>query len=106
MTVVVYFYRKSKKISNDQELIQSDPISCPQNQKEIKNYFEILGYIPGLLNGLEYLRRTGDFSLFMPYANNKGADQPAHPRSLISAFVFRCQDSKIPLHAIAEISSL
>ena len=24
----------------------------------------------------------------MPYANNKGADQPAHPRSLISAFVF------------------
>ena len=25
--------RKSKKISNDQELIQSDPISCPQNQK-------------------------------------------------------------------------
>ena len=25
--------RQSKKISNDQELIQSDPISCPQNQK-------------------------------------------------------------------------
>ena len=24
----------------------------------------------------------------MPYVNNKGADQPAHPRSLISAFVF------------------
>ena len=24
---------KSKKISNNQELIQSDPISCPQNQK-------------------------------------------------------------------------
>ena len=24
------------------------------------------------------------------YANNKGADQPAHPRSLISAFVVRC----------------
>ena len=23
----------SKKISNDQELIQSDPTSCPQNQK-------------------------------------------------------------------------
>ena len=27
------YYFKSKKISNDQELIQSDPISCPQNQK-------------------------------------------------------------------------
>ena len=33
--LVLGFYRsmKSKKISNDQELIQSDPISCPQNQK-------------------------------------------------------------------------
>ena len=31
-TIVVYDV-KSKKISNDQELIQSDPISCPQNQK-------------------------------------------------------------------------
>ena len=29
----------------------------------------------------------------MPYANNKGADQPAHPRSLISTFVVRCLDS-------------
>ena len=28
-----YIILKSKKISNDQELIQSDPISCPQNQK-------------------------------------------------------------------------
>ena len=26
-------FMRSKKISNDQELIQSDPISCPQNQK-------------------------------------------------------------------------
>ena len=26
-------WQKSKKISNDQELIQSDPTSCPQNQK-------------------------------------------------------------------------
>ena len=27
------------------------------------------------------------------YANNKGADQSAHPRSLISTFLFRCLDS-------------
>ena len=33
----------------------------------------------------------------MPYANNKGADQPAHPRSLISAFVVRFLDSVISL---------
>ena len=31
----------------------------------------------------------------MPYANNKGADQPAHPRCLISAFVVCCLDSII-----------
>ena len=45
-------------------------------------------------------------NLFMPYANNKGADQPAYPCSLISTFVVRCLDSIIPLLAIAEISSL
>ena len=42
----------------------------------------------------------------MSYANNKGADQPAHPRSLISAFVVRCLDSIIALDSIAEISRL
>ena len=40
------------------------------------------------------------------FANNKGADQPAHPGSLISAFVIRCLDSIIPLVSISEISSL
>ena len=42
----------------------------------------------------------------MSYANNKGADQPAHPRSLISAFVVRWLDSIISLDFIAEISRL
>ena len=42
----------------------------------------------------------------MSYANNKGADQPAHPRSLISAFVVRCLDSIISLDSITEISRL
>ena len=37
---------------------------------------------------------------------HKGADQPAHPRSLISAFVVQCLDSIIPLVSISEISSL
>ena len=32
-TIVNRYCIKSKKISNDQELIQSDPTSCPQNQK-------------------------------------------------------------------------
>ena len=45
-------------------------------------------------------------NLFMLYANNKGADQPAHPRILISTFVVRCLDSIIPLVCISEISSV
>ena len=42
----------------------------------------------------------------MPYANYKGADQPAHPRSLISTFVVQCLDSIMPLVSISEISRL
>ena len=42
----------------------------------------------------------------MPYANNKGADQPAHPRSLNSNFVVRCLDSIMSLVSISKIASL
>ena len=41
----------------------------------------------------------------LPYVN-KDADQPAHPHSLISAFVIHCLDSIIPLVSIPKISSL
>ena len=43
-------------------------------------------------------------NLFMPYANNKGTDQPAHLCSLISTFVVRCLDSIIPVLAKSKIS--
>ena len=39
----------------------------------------------------------------MQYANNKGADQPAHPRSLISTFFVRCLDSIIHILAKSKI---
>ena len=42
----------------------------------------------------------------MSYTNNKGADQPVHPCSLISAFVVRSLDSIISLDSTAEISRL
>ena len=42
----------------------------------------------------------------MQYANNKGADQPAHPRNLISAFCFRCLHSIISVVAIFASSCL
>ena len=42
----------------------------------------------------------------MLYANNKGTDQPAHLRSLISAFVVRCLEGIMSVDSIAEISRL
>ena len=42
----------------------------------------------------------------MSYANNKGADQPAHSRSLISAFVVRNLDSVMSLVSVTKTSSL
>ena len=42
----------------------------------------------------------------MSYANNNGDDQPAHPRSLIGAFVVRCLDSITSLDSVAEVSKL
>ena len=47
-----------------------------------------------------------DKMCLMSYANNKGADQPAHLRSLISAFVVCCLYSIMSLDSIAEISKL
>ena len=38
------------------------------------------------------------------FANNKGADQPAHPRSLISAFAIRFLERNMCTLATGEIS--
>ena len=45
-------------------------------------------------------------NLFLPYANNKGTDQPADPCSLISTFVISCLDTIISLVSIFAISWL
>ena len=56
---------------------------------------------------MKYIIEPGHEKMcLMSYANNKGADQPAHPRSLISAFVVCDLDSTISLNSIAEISRL
>ena len=52
------------------------------------------------------IRDTSCENLFLPFANNKDADLPAHRRSLISIFVIRCLDSIIPPFSVSEISSL
>ena len=46
------------------------------------------------------------YYLFMPYANNKEADQPAHLHSLIDVFIVCCLDSMIPILAKSKISRL
>ena len=56
---------------------------------------------------LSYIIEPGhEKTCLMPYANNKGTDQTAHPRSLISAFVVRCPDSVVPTLAKSKISRL
>ena len=55
---------------------------------------------------LKTIKPGHEKTCLMSYANNKGAEQPAHPRSLISAFVVRCLDSVMSLVSITKISSL
>ena len=40
----------------------------------------------------------------MTYVNNKGADQPARPHSLISYFVVCCLDSTMHVYAKSKVS--
>ena len=70
---------------------------CPS--KTVK--FPSVESVIKLVDGLGHAKMC-----LMPNANTKGADQPAHPRSLISTFIVRCIDSIIPLVSISEISSL
>ena len=42
----------------------------------------------------------------MPYVNNSGTDQPAHPYSLISAFFVHCFESMLPILAKSKFSRL
>ena len=43
------------------EVIVDLVLKCLQHLNLLALHFEILGYIPHLLNGLVYLRRIGDF---------------------------------------------
>ena len=70
---------------------------------QARNYPKIYDRYLLLLNANE---PGHEKTCLMSYANNKGADQAAHPRSLISAFVVRCLDSILSLDSIAEISRL
>ena len=60
---------------------------------------KITDYIDVTING-----RRREKTCLLWFANNKGADQPAHPCSLISAFVIRLLESIISILATSEIS--
>ena len=69
------FMEKHKKLSLNYHKITTDKTSKVQNK---------IAFEPG-----------HEKMCLMPYANNKGADHPAHSRSPISAFVVRCRDRMI-----------
>ena len=66
----------------------------------ISFYEEVRKIIPKELSNGPGLAKT----CLMTYANNKGADQPAHLRSLISTFVVRCLGSMICILALSKVS--
>ena len=60
-------------------------------------------FVMGIYNSNELHHEK---TCFMPCANNKDADQPAHPRSLISIFIVRSLDSIMPILATSKVSRL
>ena len=61
-----------------------------------RKVFEILDHLP--------FGPQREKTCLRGFANNKGADQPVHPHSLISAFVIRLFESIISRLASSEIS--
>ena len=73
----------------------------------IRSFSSLQIYYHTLFGVVKVLHGPGHSKMcLMPYANNKGADQPAHPRSLISTFVVRCLYNIMPQVSISEISRL
>ena len=56
------------------------------------------------VNGANLIGPHREKTCLRGFANNTGADQPAHPRSLISAFVIRFLESIICKLSTSEIS--
>ena len=67
-------------------------VVCTQNMEQDE------ASIKGI--SLTSLEPHDEKTCFMPYANNRAADQPAHPHSLISTFIVYYLDSKIPVLAM------
>ena len=106
--------KESSFKGNDQEPMQTSSTSCSSHQTGTKclhqerhqvynapclqfvaHYICDRTSIQGLVIYETSFESRHENMCLISYANNKGTDQPAHPRSLISAFVVRCLDSII-----------
>ena len=76
-----------------------------QQQQKCVTYFKTKITNYQALKGLSLINGPrGEKTCLQRFANNKGADQPAHPRSLISVFVIPFLESTISKLATSEIS--
>ena len=54
--------------------------------------------------GRHIIYEPGHAQMYLiPYAKNKGADQPAHSRSLVSTSVVQCLDSMICILVLSKV---
>ena len=85
--------------SKDECIIFSDAIKT-------KHIVSLSNTLMELAHETKLFEHCHEKTCFIRYANNKGADQPAHLCSLISAFVVRRLDSVVSILAISIISRL
>ena len=85
---------------------------CPNWSVFAGRTCHFVGFVTGRLlfqnwaNQEEKKKPHHEKTCVMPYANNKGTDQPAHPCSLISTFIVCCLDSIFPILTILKSSRL
>ena len=97
--------KDAEGIANSEDPDQTAPLGAVWSGSALfaQTYLsEKLGSLRYIYCNMSLVMRKPVFALY----EQKGADQPAHPRSLISTFVVRCLDSIISLVSISEISSL
>ena len=88
------FYQDGLKVSQLSDVFHPLSLKDTGNPSQVQLCF-INTYEPG-----------HETKCLMSYANNKGADQPAHPCSLICAFIIRCLDTVMSLVSVTKFSSL
>ena len=67
-----------------------DPEQTVPSTDDRLNDWNIVSWLTIMILNMSHVMRKPIYAI---YVNNKGADQPAHSRSLIGAFVVHCLDS-------------